>query len=69
MHYIEQQHKWLQHLDIKHIPSYVTLLSNSLILFKSFEERGVQKPVFKDYFKTKEVTGSGDYAKLFRRKY
>ena len=42
---------------------------NGLFLFKSFEERGVQKSVSQDYFKTNQVAGSGDYAKMFPGKY
>ena len=36
------------------MPSYLTVTSNGLFLFKSFEERGVHKLVFQDYFKTNQ---------------
>ena len=51
------------------ILSYLTILSNNFFLFKSFEEKGVQKSVFKDYFITNKIAGSGGYAKMFHRKY
>ena len=49
--------------------SYFTVTSNGLFLFKSFEERGVQKSLFQNYIKTNQLTGSGDYAKMFHRNY
>ena len=38
----------------KKMPSYLTVTSNGLFLIKSFEERGVHKLVFQDYFKTNQ---------------
>ena len=38
-------------------------------MFKSFEERGIQKYVFQNYFKTDQRAGSGDYTKLFYEQY
>ena len=49
--------------------SYLTVTSNSLFLFNSFEERGVQKSVFQDYFKTNLIARSGNYTNLYHRKY
>ena len=51
------------------MPSYITLTSNGSFLFKSFEEKGVQKFLFQDFFKANQIAGSGDYAKIFHGKY
>ena len=51
------------------MPLYLTVTSNGLFLFKSVEERGVQKTVFEDYFKTNQITESGGYAEMFYGKY
>ena len=40
--------------------SYPSITSNGLFLFKSFEERGVQKSVYQDYFRANQIAGSGD---------
>ena len=40
---------------------YLTVKSNGLFSFESFEERGFQKSVFQDYFKTNQIARSGDY--------
>ena len=53
----------------KNTSSYLTLRDNGLFLFISFEDRGVHKSVFQDYFKTNQITGKGDYAKIFHGKY
>ena len=49
------------------MPSYLSGISNGSFLFKSCDERGVQESAFQDYFKA--IVGSGDYAKMFYRKY
>ena len=49
--------------------SYLTVTSSGLFLFKYFEERGVQKFAFQNYFKTNQMAGKDDYAKLFHGKY
>ena len=48
---------------------YLTVTSNGLFLFKSFEERVAQKSVFQDYFKTNQTAKSGDYGKMFHGKH
>ena len=48
-------------LDIK---AYLTVTSNGLFLFESFEERGVQKSVFQDYFKANHIAETGDNTNL-----
>ena len=48
---------------------YLTVTSNGLFLFESFEERVAQKSVFQDYFKTNHTAKSGDYGKMFHGKY
>ena len=40
-----------------------------MVLFKSFEERGVQKTVLQDYFTRSQIAGSSEYAKIFHGKY
>ena len=47
------------------MPSYVTVTSNGLFSFKSFEDRDVQKSAFQDYFKTNHIAGSSEYPKMF----
>ena len=49
--------------------SCLAVRGNGLFLFISFEDRGVHKSVFQDYFKTNQITGKGDYAKIFHGKY
>ena len=49
--------------------SYLTVTSNGFFLFKSFEERCVQKCVFQDYFKANQTAANGDYVKMLHRKY
>ena len=49
--------------------SYLAVTSKSLFLFKSFENRGIQKSVFEDYFKTNQIAGSGNHAKMCNGKY
>ena len=49
--------------------SYLTVTNNGLFLLKSFEKRDVQKFVFQDYFKTNQINGTDDYAKLFHGKF
>ena len=46
------------------MPSYLAVTSNSLVWFKSFD---VQKSdcFSRDYFRTNQITGSGNYAKVF----
>ena len=51
------------------MPSYLTVTSHGLFLFKSFKERCVKKSVFQDYFKANQIAGSGDHAKMSHRKY
>ena len=51
------------------MPSYLTVKSNGLLLFKFFEERSVQKTLFQDYFKANNTAESGDYGKMFDGKY
>lgn len=46
------------------MPSYLTITSNGLFLFKLIKDSGVQKTFFQDYFKTNQIAGSGDFAKL-----
>ena len=38
------------------------------ILFKSFEKRVLEKSVFQDYLKKKQITGSSEYEKIYHRK-
>ena len=47
------------------MPSYPSVISNGSFLFKSCDERGVQKSAFQD----KAIAGSGDYAKMLYGKY
>ena len=49
--------------------SYLTVTSNDSFLLKFFEERVVQKSVFQDYFKTNQIAGSLNYAKMLLEKY
>ena len=51
------------------IPSYLTVTSNGLFLFKSFDDRGVQKSVFLDYSTANQLAESDDYEKMINRKY
>ena len=51
------------------MPSYLFVKRNGLHLFKSFEDRSVQKPLFQDYFKVNNIAESGDYGKMFHEKY
>ena len=48
--------------------SCLILTSTGLFLFKSFKERGVQKSVFQNCFKTNQIGGSDD-CKVFHGKY
>ena len=44
------------------MPPYLTVKSNELFSFKSFEERDAQKYIFQEYFKENQIAGSSDYA-------
>ena len=52
------------------MPSYLTVTSNGLFLFTSFEEGGVQKSdCFSSFLKANQIAGSGDFPKIFDEKY
>ena len=46
------------------MPLYLTVTRNGFFLFKSSEERGVQKSLSQDYFKASCTAGCGYYAKV-----
>ena len=46
------------------MPSYHTVTSNGLFLFNSFEERGVQRFGFQNYFKANQVAECENYVQL-----
>ena len=40
-----------------------------MVLFKSFEEIGVQKSILQDYFTRSQIAERSDYAKIFHGRY